>query len=558
MSSLVIRHHSITYRLPTTGEITAGQTGMEAACSTLLANALSALSIGNGEGIWLIRDLQVHTSAMAHWLPAEIAGCLANQIVNQIREVLSRGPDGFDVLWFPSRAALVARLLVEVAEKTAQRAWYLSEFRELASLSCGVALARLAQQEPETVREAICYLLPPEERLILRIVSPKEASQILRALSGNESGISPAAWPGVLATLESILAAGEDSQSAPQLALRVFFVTLRGGFDSSALAIARTASCAADILFSVRMATRPPAAIKAWLTKEWAALREFLSPEEFARLASYEPLPAEVRQRLAALATGERPASAMPEAGDTPFGGMFLLLPLLEVFDWREWLDSVPALGPHDPVTLFQLLTIGGALGGQRTRRVLDDAILRKCLGIDPRLTVDQIEKWFEEIPIRGDLAGRWASTLERSRSVSMEAPTFGASSNGPMRIDVKKGIWIGRGQGETDSDIAEDEAAISLRGVLPDDFAEVVLLTSQALLREFAIRLPGFAASSIPFLHENFLEFAASVSEEETRQVVYADKPPLHIVLALNGMSRKRFRLPCSGGWEWILASRT
>jgi hypothetical protein len=55
---------------------------------------------------------------------------------------------------------------------------------------------------------------------------------------------------------------------------------------------------------------------------------------------------------------------------------------------------------------------------------------------------------------------------------------------------------------------------------------------------------LPGFAGSNLPYLSCNFLEFAASIEEDDSRRVVRIGRPPLHLILNMTGMTRQNYRL--------------
>jgi hypothetical protein len=61
----------------------------------------------------------------------------------------------------------------------------------------------------------------------------------------------------------------------------------------------------------------------------------------------------------------------------------------------------------------------------------------------------------------------------------------------------------------------------------------------ARLLLRNFAWRLPGFSQSSFRYLFENFLDLHATLENREGRRVVHLGKPPLALVLNLNGMTR-------------------
>jgi len=68
--------------------------------------------------------------------------------------------------------------------------------------------------------------------------------------------------------------------------------------------------------------------------------------------------------------------------------------------------------------------------------------------------------------------------------------------------------------------------------------------VVAQGVMRDFAWRLPGFAASSLPYLYRNFLDFAGRVEEEPDRRVVRLGRPPLNLVLNITGMARRTYGL--------------
>lgn len=551
MSSLVIRHHSATYRLPTGRETEK----LDEACSTLLEAALSSKSLGAGEGMWLIRSLDVQTTAMAHWTADTLSRSLANQVGAAIRDTLRRGPDGSTVLWFPSRGALLARLLVEVVEGTAKGAWYFAGFSDLVDQSAGSVLLELSRREPRSVREAVCYLLPPEERLLLKHVSASEAEQILKILAQDEAPASVAALEAAVTVLEHLARSGDLVEPASKLAFQIYLSAMRAAPDMESLGLARASLQIATLVSTFGLSTSGEAA-KAWGAQDWRTLKSVLGSESVARLAAFEPVPPEIRRRLATV--GQNPGVGdLAEEESTLFGGIFLLLPLLELFDWQGCFAGCPGIEEHEPAQVAQLLTLAACYGANKARRVFDDPVLRRCLGIVPELTLDDVSAWIEALPDRNGLEERWVAGLARAGSVGSTVRTLAASPRGPMLVDGAKGVWMGRAKGAPLVEIGLDEETLHLGALFPQ-FAELLLLTSQALLREFAWRLPGFFGSSIPFLHENFLGFSATLVVEDDRAVATLGNPPLHIVLSLNGMNRKRFRLPYSGGVKWTLAPRS
>ena len=95
-------------------------------------------------------------------------------------------------------------------------------------------------------------------------------------------------------------------------------------------------------------------------------------------------------------------------------------------------------------------------------------------------------------------------------------------------------------------SQLAADLAFLQLPAALRDKPAVDLALSllAQQVLRRFAARLPGFARSSLPYLFANFLDFAATVEEEETRRVVRTSRPPLNMILSMTGICRSSYQL--------------
>jgi hypothetical protein len=77
----------------------------------------------------------------------------------------------------------------------------------------------------------------------------------------------------------------------------------------------------------------------------------------------------------------------------------------------------------------------------------------------------------------------------------------------------------------------------------LPRDVELALSVAAQRMLRAFAERLPGFHASSLPYLFASFLDVTAQVDAEPARWVVRLSRPPLQFVLGLSGVARGEHR---------------
>lgn len=67
----------------------------------------------------------------------------------------------------------------------------------------------------------------------------------------------------------------------------------------------------------------------------------------------------------------------------------------------------------------------------------------------------------------------------------------------------------------------------------------------TQAYLRRFAYRLPGFAWSSGRHLAQNLFACSATMELESQRRVVRVSHPPLHLLLSVTGLNRRSYTLP-------------
>jgi hypothetical protein len=90
--------------------------------------------------------------------------------------------------------------------------------------------------------------------------------------------------------------------------------------------------------------------------------------------------------------------------------------------------------------------------------------------------------------------------------------------------------------------DLKEFVQPKALRSARPADLA--LSVAAHHVLRAFAWRLPGFAASSQPYLFANLLDFPGVLDDDAERRVVRLGQPPLQYVLGLTGMARSPYRM--------------
>jgi hypothetical protein len=144
---------------------------------------------------------------------------------------------------------------------------------------------------------------------------------------------------------------------------------------------------------------------------------------------------------------------------------------------------------------------------------VFCDPALRDLLGIAPSLSAEQADAWLAELSVeqRGRLA------LTDWSAVDL------ASDDG-----------------------ANERNASAYFAPLTAEWVEAPLLEAGArrLLRRFARRLPGFAASGPAFLRTNFLSGRATLERGMHGWIARLGPTPLDLILRMSGLKRAAFEL--------------
>jgi len=189
---------------------------------------------------------------------------------------------------------------------------------------------------------------------------------------------------------------------------------------------------------------------------------------------------------------------------------VFLLLPtLLEapieagVCGWPD-MDNTPAF------CIVRFLLYLRCCGAERAERASSDPLLRDLFFIPPSCSTSDLVAWQQSI-----------------------------SEEDIVALHITLAEWGGQGD-----EISREDLTVppSLR---PSTLLDSGLtVAAAAIMRSFARRLPGFASSSLPFLYSNFLDISASLDEEAERRVVRLGRPPLAVILSVNGMFRSTYRL--------------
>lgn len=588
--SLHIRRHNATYRVPRSLGDPTWHSKLDGILLERLSGSLEALlKEVAGDGVWLIRSLAIHSKIGTDWDDQDISDQVAREIALEIGRVLEEGANGTDVLWFPNRIAFLSRFLADCAEGRAKGRWEYAQFESWLHLSTTAIVREVVAASPEDALGALLNVLPGELKSILRQVFPQDADSILRVLAGAESS-SFGPFPILMDVVRLLLEASEIPSDPRRAALAIFLHAARQDPRAAGRECERLARDVGQFTEVYhRLSTADAQKFYHAIEKgEWSGLPALLGGHRMAQIAGLLSWPKERLLEVVELFTQTKAPRFKSEnpVGDEPlytrFGGMFLLLPLLEEFPWTEATAGWPDFGDIPAARMVKYLTMIGALGQPRNPGAATDAALRLALGIEGGLESTLVAAWARSIPSAELRRFRqvWLNRLLAHGKILMEEVALANHSRMALAIDQRRGIWIGAaarqsvaGMRAELSEISEEEpvwlsegvpaklaeeiayASLSPAFALPALFRRLTMLTAQNLLREFAWRVPGFSKSSLPHLFENFLNFPATVQQEEERYLVHMQNPPLHLVLSLTGMNRKQFRLEATGGKEWLLA---
>jgi hypothetical protein len=193
----------------------------------------------------------------------------------------------------------------------------------------------------------------------------------------------------------------------------------------------------------------------------------------------------------------------------TVAGGVFFLLPVLAEMPieeaTRDW--PAPPEGSADAAVRWLVLATGMGRGAG----ALEDPVLRELCGVPDALGTSELAPWHAGIPPAGRAAfTRTMTEWARERDVVVLDGDVDALV---PPVASARDTWIGP--------------------------------TAAILIRAWARRLPGFAASSIEHLRVNLLGVTATVVDEPERRVVRIARPPLALLLSMTGMLRATYRLP-------------
>jgi hypothetical protein len=445
-----------------------------------IAAAAAPHASETADAVWLLRRLEVDVALDAAADPDALAAAWGRAIAGATWRRLDAGADG--VVMFPDRAAYLASFLRDVAGGDASSLWYYGAFDGLRALPIAATLRTALLADADQGRRALLLLTPWEAAGVLAALGANEARRVLDGLAGAGQD----SLPDPLAILAAWQEAPGFGVCPDRLALACWLAILRHAGDSGVGSAGLSRALAELWLTLLRGAAGVAASL---CSGDLPALCRAVGPAGAERLAPLLQLSEAFRHRLAS-APDSADANSASAARDTPFGGLFLLLPHLA----EPPLDALDRLEAPAP-SLLRFLVLASCAGEEAAMAVFLDQVWRDLFAVPGGFLLRDLAAWSATLP--DDALG---------------PPGAGSPSDAPHPV----------------SRLAVPLAA-----------------AADAVLSRFARRLPGFSQSSPDYLRRNFLACRARVTFAPDVITAELGRPPLDLVLGMTGMARARLDLP-------------
>jgi hypothetical protein len=415
-----------------------------------------------------------------------LARQLAEGVAAAVSLVASRAPSE-SVAIFASAGARVAALVTALARGDAWGRWWFADFDGLRHLPVSSAIRAALLRDPVAGWEALCALESAELVRVTATLSTIDAELALEGLAPVlTEADDPEVWVEAFALPSIPVPALVQTRQASALLhdLAVLARDRPEPLPRSAIAALRLRALLAS---GEATLAEVAATIRAGAARRLAMLAPTAPLGDIARLVALAP---QARARIAealeaGLAVDKR--AELPAPGYTRFGGILLLWPHLPAFDP----EALPE-GPGERAGLLALIALAALFGSAGSRDALADPVLRTAFGVDPRADTIALAEWLGSIP-----ASAIPTPTISSRATGLP-PAFRARTR---QVRGTKALGL-------------------------------------AAVADFARRLPGFAAASLPFLRLNLLGIGARVLVEEETVHAVLDRPPLDVLLGISGLA--------------------
>jgi hypothetical protein len=467
-------------------------------------------------------------------------------------------------------------------------------------LPISVAIRTAICDSPETARVALTSFSENQCAKLVKAITASDAERILKEI-GSVAGRSEEgdSFPAISAAWPNALIFQADDEKRRALWLFIACCRKNPSLGGESLREATIAMCGLDRYLHEHPRNQEAvlAAIREYNLVALIALLGIDEAQSFAPLFRCAP---DTIDALLQRVVGEPvvDADTRRETRFTAFGGAFLLLPLLDEFPFEAATFGWPECGEIGPATITRFLVLAKCLGACRARGCLQDSVIRDLMRVS-EIDSEEMANWLATLTtthLQNFLCeiAKWHLDLG-----AMEGETFFftrvAEEDEPvaMMLDLARGLWVFAGHEHQLQDFAASGMPQSKQllcheslwrtaqiafpqselrplsdlgantGLRPDSLQKdlkylslpeeicgpravdlALSVAAQTVLRRFAWKLPGFALSSLEYLHSNFLDCCAGIERSNEQYTVCLHRPPLHLVLGIAGLNRRSYNL--------------
>lgn len=494
--------------------------------------------------------------------------CGADQVVRhwsrQLAAALGAALDEGRALRFPSQAAYQARFMADLVAGRAWSSWMYHPFDGLRMLPAGAVIRTLLEREAGAGCETLALIEAASWPLLLAALPVREALRILAAWDEDRQ---PPGNPDIAARLAAWATsrpALPGAHAPPLTALWLLGAWRRAGLQGP---VPVGAACWTAALLALPGEPTAVQLQRLARSADAAALRAAAQacdhPDWLLLLAAAARDEREAAARAARSlkldSAASQPAPGEDTVLDAPCAGLAWLLPVLRGLLQEPVLATLPApagCGRRDLATACTLALAAGPRGEQAWR----DPFWRAFLRI-PEAGAD-LHAWLAG----RDPAPACAALPVALRRQAMGTPVLLRYRQGATRRQVtairESACRLGDAHtGERGPVLAfaerlaltrllrRDDAWLAMSPMLarlPAPWRAPFALLAQAALRLTANRIPGAARCSLPYLFANVLGVGGQArSADGAAWALAPARPPLHVLLSLNGMARLRLDWP-------------
>ncbi|WP_454698348.1 hypothetical protein [Arthrobacter humicola] len=456
----------------------------------------------------MIRRLHVSAAVPATASADEIAERLADRLA---RAIISAPGEGH--IRYPSRGGHIAAFVEAVSGGTGD-SWVFDSFAGARQLAPLTALRTLAER----------YAVPVVA--VLRELSRTNA--LLPVLSRSSSAELARTWAACLAVPHPRMTAAESTRRLNQWQL-----------DAEELSSIASADAMALLLVGQAIRRGQPAGIAVAAAAAIAAT-PYRSPGSATSTASAgDQATATPSSGLSATGSGAFQADGAPA---------FLLLSSFKAVGLGELttaqraavLAAATRTSVSDPAVVLAAGPDDHREGDQRDGADIS-AVVQRALLADDRLGLARLEMLSiaGHLIVRDATSGIWLTVLEPGTPTETAlVPQLAALPRSMADPDGASRARL----------VLDLSYLLSERDPAPESdigLQRAVAVAARAGLGHFARRLPGFAASSLPYLSDRFLTPGGVILEVGESLFVQLPSPPLRVVLALAGLDRITVRVP-------------